>query len=233
MSHEANLQQLSLEVLAQRCAEETERFRMRLRDDSKYCFELFRRAICERVQLAWDAIYNQYESEVAIWVQERMGFDTSEVNIDYFVNGAFAKMWRAMTLDKFGKFPDLKSLLYYLKMCVYSVIVDHNRMTGPPSQYLPNESPNWGKDPNLEPEETVIDRERHRAFWEWINERLHDDKERLVVYGSYDLDLKPKELYSKFRKAFSSVAEIYAIKQNILARLQRDPEFRKFLGEDA
>ena len=91
----------------------------------------------------------------------------------------------------------------------------------------------WGKDPGLEPEEKVIDREKHQAFWEWINERLHDEKERLVVYGSYDLDLKPKELYKQFQNIFDSVAEIYTIKQNILARLQRDPDRHRFMGKDA
>lgn len=233
MSYEDNLPQLSLEVIAQRCSEETERFRLRLQDDSKYCFELFRRAICERVELAWDFIYKQYESQVTIWVKERLGFDAGSGNIDFFVNAAFAKMWHAVTVEKFGRFSEVKSLLYYLKMCVYSVIVDHNRLVEPPSQYFPDESPIWGKDPGLEPEETVIDREKHQAFWEWINTRLQDDKERLVVYGSYNLDLKPKELYAKFRNVFHSVAEIYTMKQNILARLQRDPEFRKFFGEDA
>jgi len=233
MSHKINLQLMPVDGLAQRCAEETERFRMRLQDDSQYCFELFRRAICDRAELAWNFIYKQYERQVAAWVKERLGFDVSEANIDYFVNSAFAKMWHALTLDKFSKFADLKSLLYYLKMCVYSVIVDHKRLVEPPSQYVPDEAPIWGKDPGLEPEETMIDREKHQAFWEWINERLHDEKERLVVYGSYDLDLKPKELYEQFRNIFGSVAEIYTIKQNILARLQRDPDRHRFMSKDA
>ena len=233
MSHEINLQHMTIDALAKRCADETERFRLRQYDDPKYCFELFRRAICERLEFAWNFIYDHYKPQVAIWVKERLGFDASEANIDYFVNGAFAKMWHALTLDKFGKFSDLKSLLYYLKMCVYSVIVDHNRMAEPPSQYVPDDAPIWGKDPGPAPEENVIDHEKRRAFWEWVNERLHDEKERLIVYGSYDLDLKPKELYEKFQDRFGSVAEIYTIKQNILARLQRDPDRHKFIGKDA
>src|SRR5258706_1495241 len=233
MSHENNLQLMTVDALAQRCAEETENFRMRLHDDSRYCFELFRRAICEQVQIAWDMIYKQYERDVARWVKQQVGFETNEANIGFFVNGDFAKMWHALTLDKFGRFSDLKALLYYLKMCVYSVVVDQNRLTEVPSQYLPDESPTWGNDPALAPEETMIDLEKRHAFWVWINDRLHDDKERLVVYGSYDLDLKPKELYDRFRNMFDSVAEIYTIKQNILARLQRDPDRQTFFGKDA
>src|SRR5258706_1712163 len=126
MSREIDLQLMTVDALAQKCAKETESFRLHLQDDSRYCFELFRRAICERVQLAWDMIYQQYETDVARWVKQRLRFETSESNIDFFVNGAFTKMWHALTLDKFGKFSDLKALLAYLKMCVYSVIVDHN-----------------------------------------------------------------------------------------------------------
>src|SRR6185436_15760962 len=153
MSYEINLQLMTVDALAQRCAEETERFRLRLQDDSQYCFELFRRAICERVELAWEMIYNQYKLEVAIWVKERVGFDSSEATIDPFINGAFAKMWHALTAEKFGRFSDIKSLLYYLKTCVYSVVVDHTRLTEPPTQYFPDESPIWGRDPSLAPEE--------------------------------------------------------------------------------
>src|SRR5258706_254727 len=98
---------------------------------------------------------------------------------------------------------------------------------------LHDDSRSWGNDPALAPEETMIDLEKRHAFWVWINDRLHDDKERLVVYGSYDLDLKPKELYDRFRNMFDSVAEIYTIKQNILARLQRDPDRQTFFGKDA
>jgi hypothetical protein len=44
------------------------------------------------------------------------------------------------------------------------------------------------------------------------------------------LDLKPQELYDHFRGVFSDVDEVYRVKQNVLARLRRDPEFQKLLG---
>ena len=45
----------------------------------------------------------------------------------YFANRAFEKMWGVLSPQKFGQFPNLKSLLRYLQMCVHSVIVDYAR----------------------------------------------------------------------------------------------------------
>jgi len=234
MSHAADPEHLTIHDLAKRCAEETEHFRMRQTDDSRYCFELFRRAISERDQFAWDAICRQYKPLMADWwVKPHRGFKASGEDVDQIINRTYEKFWSALTPEKFGKFSDLKPLLNYLKMCVDSVIVDHNRKTEPPSQYLSDdESAIWGKDPNLAPEEKMMQDEKSLAFWEWINARLHDEKERLVVYGAFDLDLKPKEIYDRFRDIFSDIDEVYTIKQNVIARLRRDPGFRKFLGED-
>jgi hypothetical protein len=44
--------------------------------------------------------------------------------------------------------------------------------------------------------------------------------------------LKPRELCDHYAGKFSDVEEVYRIKQNVLARLRRDAEFRKLLGEN-
>jgi hypothetical protein len=68
-------------------------------------------------------------------------------------------------------------------------------------------------------------------MWEWMNAWLEDDKERRVIYGLFVLALKPQELFDHFRNLFNEVDEIYRVKQNVIARLRRDPEFRKLLSE--
>ena len=75
-----------------------------------------------------------------------------------------------------------------------------------------------------------MDRSDQKALWDFVNARMNGEKERSVVYGSFMLDLKPQELYDHFRGVFSDVDEVYRVKQNVLARLRRDPEFRKLLG---
>lgn len=234
MNNEISPQKLPLNELVKRCAEETDRFRMRLKEDSRFCFELFRRAISERDQFAWDMICKQYKPLMADWwVKPHRGFRASGEDLDQIINRTYEKFWSALTPEKFSKFSDLKPLLNYLKLCVESVIVDHSRKVQPPSQYLfDDESPIWGKDPSPEPEVKMMDDEKNQAFWEWINSRLHDEQERLVVYGSFALDLKPQEICDKFQDMFRDVDEVYTIKQNVINRLRRNPDFRKFLGKD-
>jgi len=234
MDYESSPQKLPLTELARRCAEETERFRARLKDDSRFCFELFRRAISERDQYAWDMICKQYRPLMTDWwVKPHRGFRAVGEDLDQIINRTYEKFWSALTPEKFNRFSDLKPLLNYLKMCVDSVIVDQSRKVDPPSQYpVDDESPIWGRDPNPAPEEQMLDDEKRRAFWGWVNAHLHDEKERLMVYGSFELDLKPQEIFDKFQNLFRDVDEVYTIKQNVINRLRRDPDFRKFLGRN-
>ena len=54
-----------------------------------------------------------------------------------------------------------------------------------------------------------------------------------MVYGSFVLALKPRELYAQFRETFRDVKEVYRVKENVLARLRRDAELQEFLVRDA
>lgn len=231
MSHELKLQQMSVEDLAQRCAQETERYFHQQSHDSKYCFELFRRAIQETDQAAWDIICVQYQPLVSGWVRQHHGFQDSGEEIQYFINGAFGKIFSTITSSRFDGFSDLGSLLRYLKLCVHSVIVDYNRSAEQVRLYpLEEASESVSTDPAVE--EQQMDRAYQRSFWDWINARLNDEKERSVIYGSFVLALKPQEIYDLFRNRFSDIDEIYRVKQNVISRLRRDPEFRKLFGED-
>ena len=223
---------LTLAELVDNCAHETESFFQGRSYDPQHCFELFRRAILEQDQLAWEAIHVQYQSLVAGWVNKHRGFETSGEEAQYFVNRAFEKIWVAMTPDRFRRFSDLKALLGYLKMCVNSVIVDHTRSLEQASLYVSAEEPTIeARAHGPASEDGALDRLYRQALWGSMDARLHDEKERLVVYGSFILGLKPRELYDRFRDKFSDVDEVYGVKQNILARLRRDTDFQKLLDE--
>ena len=231
MTDVIDLQHLTLVDLAKRCAQETELFFQHLAQDSKYCFELFRRAIRETDQFAWDMIYAQYKSLVTGWVRNSPAFEASGEEVEYFVNGAFGKLAGILTVEKFSGFAEIGSLLRYLKMCVHSVIVDHNRLADQARLYpLEDAKKEPSTDPTLESQ--TMDRAYRQKFWDLVSGRLHDEKERLVMQGLFILALKPRELYERARNTFSDVDEIYRVKQNILARLGRDPEFGKLIGQD-
>lgn len=231
MSHKIYTEQMAVTDLAQRCADETELYFHHRNHDTQYCFELFRRAIRERDQSSWEMICLQYQPLVAGWVKQHPRFESSGEEIQYFVNGTFGKIAGSLTPEKFSGFSDIAHLLRYLKMCVHSVISDHNRRVDQINLFALDDASEEVSD-DLSPEEQATDWSYRQAFWDLTNARLHDEKERSVVYGSFVLDLKPQELYDLFPKMFMDVDEIYRVKQNVLSRLRRDAEFRKFLGED-
>jgi hypothetical protein len=118
-------------------------------------------------------------------------------------------------------------------MCVHSSITDYNRTSDRADLYVSFEELQIEvKGNNPATEEEVVDRIDNQSFWDWINEKLNDEKERLVIEGVFVLALKPRELCDHYAGKFSDVEEVYRIKQNVLARLRRDAEFRKLLGEN-
>ena len=63
-------------------------------------------------------------------MERHAAYAASGEEADYFINRAFEKMWLALSPERFGGFPDLKSLLRYLQMCVHSAVYDVVRKTG-------------------------------------------------------------------------------------------------------
>ena len=225
---------MRLPDLARRCAEETERFYRRLENDPRYCFELFRRAIAERCERAWELLYEQYLPLVTGWVGRHSAFAGCGEEAPYFCNRAFEKMWSAVTPEKFGRFPNLKSLLRYLQMCVHSVILDHVRSAERAMLLDPEDNPierTAAAGPSIETQ--ALDRVGRRAFWQEIEKRLHTAQERRVVYDAYLLGLKPREVYARAPELFASVQEVYRAKENVLARLRRDSELARLLAQHA
>jgi hypothetical protein len=232
MSQTDEIRTLSLAHLAERCGQESERFFQHAASDPRYCYELMRRALNERDQQAWSTIYPQYEPLVISWVLRHPAFSASGEETAYFVNAAYEKLWVAITPAKFNKFPDLRSLLRYLQLCVHSVITDHMRqLTLQTLQIQPEIVETFHIQPDIAA--TVVDRVQHGTLWGLITERLQDAKERQVMYGSFVLGLKPRELFTRFAPTFQTLDEIYRVKENVLERLRRDPALQQFVAEDA
>jgi DNA-directed RNA polymerase specialized sigma24 family protein len=216
---------LPMGQLVQHCATQSERYFQRQDSDPRYCYELLRRAIFDRNQQAWTMFYNQYRPLVASWVLRHPAFMQSGEEAQYFVNCAYEKFWAAMSPAKFNYFADLKSLLRYLQTCVHSVIVDQIRQAEYRALPLNIESAHGATG-------ITLDHASREEFWRWLEARLHNDKERRVIYGSFFMELKPRELYAEFKQVFRDVGEVHRVKENVLARLRRDPELRAYLSPD-
>lgn len=231
MSDQSDLNSVSLNILRHRCSEESDRYFRRQNNDPRYCFELIRRAVVDQNQRAWNMVYTQYQPLVAGWIRRHTLFSSLDEELQFLINRAFEKMWHVLTPEKFAQFPDLKSILRYLQMCVHSVIVDTLRAREQAQllEDLPGEPMVTIGDGLDDPQVQILDRSQADSLWEWIEGRLKNDQERRVVYCSFVLDLKPAQIYDQHKDIFHNVREIYQIKENILARLRRDQELKEFL----
>jgi hypothetical protein len=226
MTRPIRAQQMTLHDLRRRCAEETARFFRGGTPDNAYCFELFRRALHDGDEQAWQLIYAQYEPEAVGWVRRHPQFELTGEDVDFFVNQAFASMWKAWTPDHFERFPNLPALLSYLQSCVATSILQYMRRVPDVTEDEPLDSAAATPAPAPQPY-------WREEFWRLVSERLNDEKELVVLEYQFVLDLKPREIYAQFPKMFSDVREVYRTRDNILRRLRRDPELQEFIGVDA
>src|SRR5690242_5985505 len=105
---------LSLDELTRRCASETEKFNHREPSDSRFCFDLLRRALADDLSEAFTRVYQIYERQVLVWVHSHSGFVRSGESADYFVSAAWSTFYFALRGPKFAGFPSLPQVLAYL-----------------------------------------------------------------------------------------------------------------------
>ena len=241
MSTNNELSLLSFRSLCDRCHRESERFFARKEHDPRFCYELFRRAFVHGNDLAWHCIYQQYQELVLSWIKRHSLYPGLGEDADYFMNRAFEKMWQGIPSENFAKFPDLKSLLRYLQMCTNAVMVDFARWKEQVHLWDRANQVDSGTeeiDPfatfigsTLPPEEEIAHTEMQELLWHKLQALCNGEKEHLAVYGSFVLGLKPREVYDLYATHFNDVRDVSRTKDNFLARVRRNDEFRQFLTD--
>jgi len=221
--------ELPVSQLIRRCAEESSRFSRGQTHDDSYCFELFRRAIVSGSGEAWEALIAQYRGLVRDWIWQHALAGSIEDHDD-LVTRAFERFWQAVRPERFASFPHLASLLRYLKLCVFAALIDEVR-----SQRTWQEHRAAGELADevegVRVDETVLDEVGRAKLWQAIEQALPDAAERLVIYLSCVIGLKPREIARRHREVYPSVAEVYRCKRLALERLRRDAGVRGFLQE--
>ena len=220
------LSSMDLTTLARRCVVESERFYRNQSSDSRLPYELFRRAIVDQNECAWDYIYKLYARQVDHWVRRCPAFLNADESGEYFVNAAFFRFARAVTAAKFAKFATLAALLNYLQHCARCVVIDTVR-AHTFAEALPEDETHPIYIAQMSPDEEAIEHMSNIELWRYVETLLHSDIERIVMYLSFVVGMKPKAIYARHPDLFCSVQEVYAIKRNVLERLSRDPGLRQ------
>lgn len=217
------IEEVSVSRLAHLCGEETARYLRREPYAERYCFELFRRAVAERDDEAWAAVYGQYVPVVRRWLGARPD-DGDEVTA-----AAFERFWRAVDGEKFARFNSLAAVLQYLKMCALTARLDAARSarTSSVEEQLGQEAHLISAAENVE--EAVAERADATELWRVVQGCLNDERERLAIYLSCVVGLSPRDICARHPHAFPQVAEVYRLKRNVLDRLRRAPELKALL----
>jgi DNA-directed RNA polymerase specialized sigma24 family protein len=196
-------------------------------------YELFRRALGERDEQAWTAVYAQYRGMVLSWVRQHPAarFDGDD---DYLVNRAFERLWTAVGPERFAGFPALPAVLRYLKLCVHSVILDERRaerlergLMAPAGLEAVN-----APGPH-DVARDVLDQESGRALLRAMAEEAEGEAERQVLVLSFVRDLRPREVFAVRPDLFPTVGDVYRVKRNLIERLRSSPTIRRFALQPA
>ncbi len=214
--------ELALSTVAERCADESERYRTQQESDSRYCFELFRRAIVERIDAAWTLLFEQYERLVMKWIYDHPAFATSGESADYFLTLAFERFWQAVTPTKFSeKFATLGAVLQYLKLCVGGALIDHARSQQRAGKAQPLDQVSHFLPSQFNLEKAISDRSARQSLWQQVVSQAKNDQERIVMEEAFLYDMAAADIAQRHPDLFDNVKQVYRVKENLLKRLRR------------
>jgi hypothetical protein len=237
MAPDIYLASLHIENLQKRCAEETKNFFQGKDNSTQFCFEIFRRAFIDQNQDAWHYIYHQYQPLVSRWLENHNLFPFISEEKDYFTNRVFEKLWNALSKDKFQRINNLRTLLQYLKMCVGSVIIDYVRAQKRVQleavekyEQFSEHDGHYNRNIGDAPLENFILNKIHiQDLWKRVESMICSHKEYCILYGSFMVGMKPREIFIAYPGEFEDMEDVYRTKEYLLDRLRRNKELIKYL----
>ncbi|MCC6616924.1 MAG: sigma-70 family RNA polymerase sigma factor [Anaerolineae bacterium] len=216
---------LDLESIARRCAEETWKFLRQLEQDTRYCFELWRRALGEQIDDALRHIYLIYIPLLAGRARRHKQFAMSCGDSDYFARVALANFYRACRGARFtDMFPELAPAMKYLNACLHSAIVQDVR-DNPPAPPLPEDDTGLIAPPD--PSEHDL---RKSELWAHIRAVLDDAQDEALSYKRFVLQMTPAEIMRAEQGLWPSTRDISVALQRIRRKLRKDDTLRGLFG---
>jgi hypothetical protein len=214
-----SLATLTIDDLAQQCADNTEKFFRRIVYEADYCFELLRRALADMQADAFTRVYQIYFPQVQRWIYRHPRFPETNEPADYFANIALSSFYFALRGEKFSRFAQLSDVLAYLKACVHTAISQYLRRT---EALIINELTD--SDVNVDPPlDSNLDAAR---IWARICELLPDASDRLLADCAFRQDLKPAEIARVYAQLWPQPRDVSVALQRIRRNLRSDETLR-------
>ncbi len=220
MQVDQDIQSLPVNTLAEHCVVETQKFLDRKSGhDTRYCFEMFRRAFVENNQDAYTFISKHYSSLVSRWARERLPFAHSEQVLEECVNWAFASMFRTLSRPgAFDQFPSLERVISYMRSCAFSAAETENRKRRHSNTVELADQLSSGEE---SPEKALIRAETSEKVRQIVLPLLKDEREQIVYECYFALDMPPRVIFQMNPTLFQNVKEVHRVKQIMLERLSR------------
>jgi hypothetical protein len=190
-------------------------------------YELFRRAIVERDELAWAEGAARYRAMLISWATRCSASATLTERCDDIADYAFARAWAALSPTRFDQFPNLAALLGYFRACVTSAVIDCARS----ELNFERVSEALEAEDVSSPEQLVLDRLERAELWRVAVDTAQNEQERITLIESFLYILPPRAIFERHPGLFADAGEIYTTKRNLLDRLKRCPEMRRLYQE--
>jgi hypothetical protein len=218
---------LSVTELAERCRAEAERFQRTGQSNEIYCFELFRRALVDQEEVAWQAVHDQYYLLVTKWVHNYSRFAQTGEEAAFFVNGAFFRMWKRFAgSGRPDTFEGVGKCLEYLKLCACVTIEDFMRRKKKDALATAVTLKHQDKQDAAVHQQVEVSLIRNELR-QLLAEIVQDNREQLIAQESWVYDLAPRQIQARHPETFATVTEVSRIKRNIIKRLKRHPKLKK------
>jgi hypothetical protein len=223
----------SLALLQDDAAAEERKFVHGETSDQTAGLELFRRAIADQDDEAWQAIINVYRGVLITQAKRHRLSPLVNEQAGLCVDLAFERFWHATRAGRLQQFDSLASILRYLKLCFATVLLDEARARRRHTPEVRFEESEQSIDWCLTPDASshVIDQVAAAELWQAIKRQLASDDERLVAYLSFVDGLTPAEIVERRPDRFPTAQHVYRVKRGVVARLRCSPLLQQLRGE--
>lgn len=189
-------------------------------------------ALVHRDHTSWESVWRSWRPRVAGWVRRHPQYSYTGEEVDYFVNRAFEKLWRAVDGTKLERFVNPAQVIQYFKLCVHSAILDELRGARPERAQVAVSTEELVDIPDARPgvEEDAMTRVRKDELWSAVSRHARSEEERVLVVAGLVRGMAPREIALRYPGLFGSVSDVYRLKRNLMDRLSRDKRLREFLS---
>lgn len=212
--------------LRSRAIEPRERIVPNHTSDCDAGYELFRRAILARDEDAWIEIGTRYRAMLIAWAGQSSVMGSIDEGCEDVADRALARAWAALSPARFASFPNLATLMGYLRTCVSATAIDMARARAVRERAYQKLDPAV----TATPEQVVMDEIERTELWRAVLGAIACERERTVLIESFQLNLPPRAIQARHPDLFADVGEVYLAKRHLIGRLQRDPNVRRFGG---